>query len=133
MNWFTTDMDDGRSVFVFGSNRQGRHGIGAAQYAKNFWGAVNGRGEGRQGRAYAIPVKDSPYDTLSLADIKIHVDTFLEYARTHRRLRFLVTEIGTGHGGYAPSQIAPMFTDAPANCVLTDRFIEVISGKAPAK
>lgn len=126
MNWFTPEMNDGKHVFVFGSNMQGRHGKGAADYAQNFWGAIYGRGEGRQGMAYALPTKGTPYTTLRLEEIEGHVNTFLEYARRHPRLKFLVTEIGCGHAGYSPKYIAPMFADAPENCILTDSFKAVL-------
>lgn len=127
MNWFEPSLNDGDHVFVFGSNRQGRHGIGAAKTAEEHWGAVYGMGEGRQGQSYAIPTKDTPYVTLRLEEIKDHVDTFLAYARRHSQLRFLVTEIGCGHAGYSPEHIAPLFAKAPANCVLTPRFKAVLS------
>lgn len=51
-------LDD--AVFCFGSNKLGIHGAGAALYAKNNHGAVQGQGEGRQGNSYAIPTKDTP-------------------------------------------------------------------------
>lgn len=126
MNWFKPDMNDGRTIFVFGSNSAGRHGAGAAAYAENHWGAIYGRGEGRQGQAYGIPTKDHVLSTRSLEQIKLSVDTFLDYARAHPRLRFLVTEIGCGLAGYTPKDIAPMFADAPENCVLTDIFQAVL-------
>lgn len=42
-------------VFVFGSNRQGWHGGGAAAMAHMYFGAVWGQGVGLQGCSYAIP------------------------------------------------------------------------------
>ena len=45
-------------VFVFGSNLAGRHGRGAALWARQHRGAIYGQGVGRQGNAYAIPTKD---------------------------------------------------------------------------
>lgn len=127
MNWFTPEMNDGTNIFVFGSNRQGRHGKGAAKYAEDHWGAVYGRGEGRQGMAYAIPTKDTPYATLRLEEIQDHVNTFIEYARRHPRLKFLITEIGCGLAGYSPKYIAPLFVNAPANCEFTDSFKVVLT------
>lgn len=49
---------DQRTVFVFGSNPEGRHGAGAAKIARLYFGAVYGCGEGLQGNAYALPTKD---------------------------------------------------------------------------
>lgn len=49
---------DENIIFVFGSNTQGRHGAGAAKYARNYFGAVYGQAEGLQGHSYAIVTKD---------------------------------------------------------------------------
>ena len=38
-------------IFVFGSNLAGRHGKGAALFAKKQHGAIQGQGEGLQGRS----------------------------------------------------------------------------------
>jgi hypothetical protein len=39
-----------RPIFVFGSNLAGRHGKGAALWAREHRGAIYGQGRGRQGR-----------------------------------------------------------------------------------
>lgn len=46
------------TVFVFGSNPEGRHGAGSAKVARERFGAVYGVGEGLTGNAYALPTKD---------------------------------------------------------------------------
>lgn len=46
------------TVFVFGSNTEGRHGAGAAKTAKEQFGAQYGVAEGLTGNAYALPTKD---------------------------------------------------------------------------
>ena len=99
-------------IFVFGSNRSGIHGSCAAEKAMNM-GAVWKQPEGLQGNTYAIPTKDfNVKDTLSLDMIKMHVDLFLEFAKSRSDLTFLVTEIGCGYAGYKPSDISPMFKEA---------------------
>ena len=45
------------TIFVFGSNPEGKHGAGAAKVAVNQFGAIYGQGEGIQGQAYALPTK----------------------------------------------------------------------------
>lgn len=102
-------------VFVFGSNPHGLHDGGAARQALNF-GAVWGQGHGHHGQSYAI---DTMTDFSTLAD---EVQTFLNYARHHPELRFLVTPIGTGVAGYRPHQIAPLFAERPENVVLPPEF-----------
>ena len=106
------------SVFVFGSNRAGRHGKGAALTAKLYHGAIYGQGVGRQGNSYAIPTKDENLKTLSLHSIEIEVSNFKEYAKQHPEESFFVTRIGCGLAGYTDKVIAPMFKNAPPNCEL---------------
>ena len=49
---------DANTIFVFGSNPEGRHGAGAAKTAIEKFGAIYGQGEGLQGSSYALPTKD---------------------------------------------------------------------------
>lgn len=119
------------SVFVFGSNRRGIHGRGAALHARMHHGAVQGQGEGLQGRAYAIPTKETPYRSLALVEIERHVATFLAFAASHPRTRFQVTAIGTGLAGHAVEDIAPMFKAAPGNCILPQEFVEHCARQMP--
>lgn len=116
-----------KPVFVFGSNLAGRHGKGAALWARQHRGAIYGQGAGPQGCAYAIPTKDRQLRVLPLAAIRGDVDMFLSYARRRPDLRFEVTPIGCGLAGYRPDQIAPMFADAPANVMLPDAFRAVLA------
>ena len=119
---FTTDMNDGRSVFVFGSNESGHHAGGAAITAEAHWGAKDLQGFGPAGFSFAIPTMDWQLQPLPLDVIENYVDRFLAYARLNPQLRFLVTPIGTGICGYLPNQIAPMFDGAPNNCILPERW-----------
>ena len=109
-------------VFVFGSNLAGRHGKGAALWARIHRGAVYGQGEGRQGNSYAIPTKDERIRTLPLERVAKGVARFLSYARAHPDEQFQVTPIGCGLAGFKPAQIAPLFSDAPSNSILPDEF-----------
>ena len=94
-------------IFVFGSNLSGAHGGGAALLAVKKFGAVWGQGVGLQGQSYAIPTMHGGPDA-----IKPYVDEFIDFARRHPELTFLVTEIGCGIAGFTPSQIAPLFAGA---------------------
>lgn len=117
---FTPDMNDGSHIFVFGSNLAGRHGKGAALVAKHYWNALEREGYGYQGQSFAIATKDTALVTLLFVLIKYQVTSFLESAFTgiRRDYTFLITAIGCGLAGYEHEQIAPLFKDAPANCVL---------------
>lgn len=103
-------------VFVFGSNRAGLHGAGAAAFAERRRGAVRGVGEGMTGNAYALPTKDHNIRTLPLPEIKKHVQTFLAYAEKNSTVGFQVTRVGCGLAGYSDEDIAPLFVTAPSNC-----------------
>lgn len=124
--------DDKRDIFVFGSNLAGRHGAGAALHAKKHYGAIYGKGYGKQGNSYAIPTKDEYLETLPLNIIKDYVQNFIgftKYAKWRRpEYKFIVTNIGTGLAGYKISDIAPMFRECLDldNVVLSEEFKEYL-------
>lgn len=115
-------------IFVFGSNRAGRHGLGAAKDAYTYFDAIYGRGEGLQGRSYAIPTKDRYIRTLPLESIAKHIATFEQFTKENKHLVFVVTEIGCGLAGYTVEEIAPMFKFAinSENIILPDSFLKVL-------
>lgn len=90
-------------IFVFGSNKGGFHGGGAAAYAMQNFGAIWGQGEGLQGKSYAIPTMEG------IEQIKESVNRFVVFASEHSDLKFMVTRIGCGVAGYSVHQIAPLF------------------------
>jgi len=104
-------------VFVFGSNLAGRHGKGAALWARHHAGAIYGQGEGRQGNSYAIPTKDERLNPRSLMGIEDSVKAFLDYARSNPEEKFRLTPIGCGLAGFSREQIEPMFEGAPDNVI----------------
>ena len=110
-------------VFVFGSNLQGSHGGGAAAAAVRYFGAIWGQGVGMQGQCYAIPTMHGGVDV-----IRPYVDEFIEFAKGHPELTFLVTRIGCGIAGFRDEQMAPLFADALElpNVVLPKSFVKVI-------
>ena len=121
-----------RDIFVFGSNRLGIHGAGAAKVAATKYGAVRGVGVGPTGDAYAIPTKSHPsrgtQDTLPLTWIADYVTNFLTYARTNPQDRFLVTRIGCGLAGYSDAEVAPLFKDPPPNVQLPRAWHTIVFG-----
>ena len=105
-------------IFVFGSNLQGEHVGGAALFAALKFGAENGKGEGLQGHSYAIPscvrlTKDRiirftrPFAKAS--EMKPYIDRFIEFAKQHGELHFLVTKIGCGIAGMDVKEVADAF------------------------
>lgn len=104
-------------IFVFGSNLAGRHGKGAALYARLHHGAIYGQGSGLQGNSYAIPTKDQWLNTLPLKTIEFHIDTFKTFAMMHPEMQFELTPIGCGLAGYTQDQIGPLFKTLPKNVI----------------
>jgi hypothetical protein len=113
-------------IFVFGSNRRGWHGGGAARFAHECRGAEWYVGEGLTGQSYALPTVETPGQPLPLDDVKGHVEKFKDFVRANPDMRFQVTPVGCGLAGFKHSQIAPMFADAPDNCDLPDEFRQVL-------
>jgi hypothetical protein len=109
-------------VFVFGSNKAGRHGAGAALAARKHYGAEYYNGFGMQGKSYAIPTKDFSIQTMELEEIKYYVTIFLRFAISNPEMEFLVTRIGCGLAGYEDKDIAPMFKKAPSNCSFAEQW-----------
>ena len=100
-----SELEDNQ-IFVFGSNEQGRHGGGAAYTAVKKFGAIMGQGEGLQGQSYAIPTMEG------IDSMRNAIDRFIEYAKEHPELTFLVTRIGCGIAGYREEEVAPLFAEA---------------------
>lgn len=107
-----------QGIFVFGSNLAGRHGKGAALTAFREHGAIYGQGLGLQGNSYAIPTKDENLKTLPLNRVSQYVNTFIKFAKLNPDMKFNVTRVGCGLAGYEDQDIAPLFTNAPDNCIL---------------
>jgi len=107
-------MESKRTIFVFGSNREGRHGKGAALEARLNWGAKNGYAAGLVGNSYGIITKElRPWaPKVTLAEINNSVKQFLYFAKMHPELEFRVTPIGCGLAGFKVEEIAPMFGEA---------------------
>ena len=94
-------------IFVFGSNLAGMHGGGAAWAAFKHFGAILGRGVGLQGQSYAIPTMQGGVET-----IRPYVDEFIQFAKEHPTLTFLVTRIGGGIAGFTDDEISPLVEGA---------------------
>lgn len=117
------------SIFVFGSNLAGIHAGGAARYAVEKYGAVNGNEEGRQGQSYALPTMDEDFKPLPLAAIRFGIERFKRYAVAHPDETFYVTRVGCGIAGFSDSEIAPMFHGSPSNCTFDPQWSDLPAWK----
>lgn len=115
-------------IFVFGANRQGRHGLGSALTARNKFGAIYGQSEGLQGQSYAIITKElrKEYQPVTLDEIKKGVDTFIQFAKDNKHLTFYVVELGCNLAYFTVEEIAPLFKPAIRlkNIYLPQRFLD---------
>lgn len=123
-------MEYNQKIFVFGSNREGRHSAGTALHAARNWGAKHGQARGLQGRSYAIVTKELRPDkpAVTLEEIAQEVEHFLIFAMNHMEMDFVVSAIGCGLAGFKSYQIAPMFHDRTTNVFLPEKFVEVLTG-----
>lgn len=103
---FITELQPGE-IFVFGSNLGGMHAGGAARIAYNNFGAIWGQGVGLQGQSYGIPTMQGGVET-----VRPYVNEFIQFAKDHPELTFLVTRIGCGIAGFTDAEMAPLFEKA---------------------
>lgn len=114
-------------IFVFGSNHPtGRHGAGAARYARFFCGAREGQSTGLQGSSYAIPTRgrylgNGRFETIEHREVVSYIHEFVQFTKEHTELSFFVTAIGCGFAGWKTDEIAPHFHGA-INCIFPIRF-----------
>jgi PPE-repeat protein len=115
-------------IFVFGSNKAGVHGAGAALLAKNKFGAELSVGEGITGHCYALPTKDENIETMPINDIYKCIEVLLQVVKNTPEKHFKITAIGCGLAGYTASDIAPMFESFIylPNISLPQSFIDII-------
>ncbi len=121
-------------IFVFGSNTQGRHGKGAALFAKQKCGAIYGQARGRQGQSYAIVTKDLTMDynlpSVEMISIRAEVCALYEHAKRNPDLNFLVAYSGTGTNlnNYSNQEMADIFymKDIPSNIVFEEEFSKLM-------
>lgn len=135
MHYYIGDiLPSPNTVFVFGSNPEGRHGAGAAKVALNYFGAIYGRGEGLQGNAYAIPTKDlrvtanNGYRSISPEAITASIRKLYECAKAHPDKQFKIAyrNVKTRSlNGYTGFEIIQMFLDAgpaPENIYISQEW-----------
>jgi hypothetical protein len=125
MNKYIGDIvPDLNTIFVFGSNTEGRHGAGAAKVAREKFGAIYGKGEGPQGNAYAIPTKDlrvkenNGYRSIPKETIIESIKKFYKYAINHPELNFKVAYRNIEKislNGYSGIEMIYMFHQASAD------------------
>lgn len=108
-------------VFVFGSNLNGDHAVGAAKTSFEKFGAVMGQGEGLQGKSYAFPTLDRDFQKLPRVALEASRDRLFKTCKVNSTLQFFLSPVGTGIAGYSVEEMSSLFMyDTPANLVLPD-------------
>ena len=110
------------TIFVFGSNPEGRHGAGSAKVAREQFGAIYGQGEGLQGSAYALPTKDlrvienRGYRSISAEQITENIKRMYQCAEEHPDKKFKVAYRNQPNErslcGYSGRELMAMFKKA---------------------
>lgn len=144
----------GPNIFVFGSNPEGRHGLGAAIEAVKF-GAKRGCGRGLMGNAYALVTKNltagyyekstgityekSSYESVSKEQISKNIDELYTLANDRTDLVFFICyqyeKWPKGNqkkslNGYKPLEIIDLFIQGktiPSNIRFHNSFREFIN------
>jgi len=122
MKYYIGDIKpETNTIFVFGSNPEGRHGAGAAKIAVEKFGAIYGQGEGIQGHAYALPTKDlrvkenNGYRSISKEQIIENIKRMYECAKMHLNLDFKIAYRNVFEkslNGYTGVEMMKMFDEA---------------------
>jgi len=120
-----TKLDYDKIILVFGSNLAGRHGKGAALFAKIHCNAKTGVGEGPTGNCYALPTKDENLKTRSLTEIAASVHKLHAHVVKNPDYLFLITPVGTGLAGYRKPLIMEAMSQChwPSNAVFTSSWV----------
>lgn len=121
MRYYSGNIEpEENTIFVFGSNPEGRHGAGSAKVAKEKFGAVYGIGEGLQGNSYALPTKDLRIPgtrSISKSDIVRNIQKLYDLARTMPEKNFKVayrTRFDEKSlNGYTGEEMVQMFSVYP--------------------
>lgn len=141
--WFgnrITKLED-NEIFVFGSNPEGRHGMGAAKAALSF-GAKYGIGRGLSGKSYALVTKNlkpNYYEkstgikygrcgdrSVPKSFIKDNILELYEFAKNNSLYYFLIPykSSDTNLNGYSFDELKDMFLsfDIPINIVFHESW-----------
>lgn len=124
------------TIFVFGSNPEGRHGAGSARVALKKFGAVWGQGVGLQGCAYALPTTELRFDTgeknrqsLPRQTIISHIKDLYDTARKMPNKKFKIAYRNYPDEvtlcGYCGRELQEMFNEAgeiPENIIFSEEW-----------
>lgn len=116
-------------ILVFGSNTQGRHGLGMALFAKKYFGAIYGQARGLQGRSYAIVTKDltkKTHPSITPEAIILEIRQLYCFAEVNNSLQFYIPYMNgpSNLNAYSSLEMAGMFktNNYPENIMFEESF-----------
>ena len=125
------------TIFVFGSNPEGRHGAGAAKTAVDKFGAQYGVGEGLTGNAYALPTKDlrvKENNSLRSIPKNVIINNIRNLYATAKQNPTKQFKVAFRNGldettlnGYTGQEMIEMFIEAgqiPANIIFSKEWVD---------
>ena len=124
------------TIFVFGSNLEGRHGAGAAKIAREQFRAKYGVGEGLTGNAYALPTKDLRVKenrglrSIPKGNIIRSIKRLYDTAKSYPNKQFKVAYrnmYSASLNGYTGIEMINMFLEAgpiPDNIIFSKEWID---------
>lgn len=127
---------DANTIFVFGSNPEGRHGAGAAKIAREQFGAIYGQGEGLQGNSYALPTKDLRVKenrglrSIPESQIIESIRKLYDVAKQNPSKQFKIAHRNTNSAslnGYTGLEMIDMFLKAgsiPSNIIFSKEWVD---------
>jgi len=114
-------------IIVVGTNGNGAHGGGAARFAADRFGLVEGVAEGLSGQTYAFPTLNKDYSKREIAQMIYSKAKLYHYALEHPEKTFYVTKVGTGIASFTIDDMREVFKGPkPENIVLPKEFSEKI-------
>lgn len=83
-----------KEILVFESDECGYHSTPIGKLAKEMYGAEEMFGVGLHGNSYAIPTLDMFGNKLSIREINIYIEKFIDFAIHNPRKKFILSKIG---------------------------------------
>ncbi|WP_299648063.1 hypothetical protein [uncultured Jannaschia sp.] len=114
-----------REIYVFGTDRAGRHDDGSAIHAAEAFGAQLGVSDGATGNAYAITTRGPNSEQVPFREIDAALCRLLDYAVNMPDARFLLEPVGTGVAGHLKSDVWDVLKreGLPRNVMLTSTWV----------
>jgi hypothetical protein len=105
-----------KEIFVFESDECGYHTTSIGKLAKKKYGAEDFVGIGYHGQSYAIPTLDMFGEKLSIREIELYINEFLDFVKLNKRKIFLLNKIGTDRYGMTEKESNSLFNfELPKN------------------